>query len=269
MKLSISNIGWQPEDDRHVYDLMMKYGYSGLEIAPTRIFPEAPYDCLAQASSWAGQLRKTYGFAVPSMQSIWFGRQEKLFGTPEEKQLLIDYTKKAVDFAEAIGCRNLVFGCPRNRNLPDGADESTALPFFKELGDYAAEHHTVIGMEANPPIYHTNYINDIASALELVERVDSEGFRLNLDVGTMIQNGEDVDVIAGKVKLISHVHISEPGLKPIVKRKMHQDLREVLQEERYRNYISIEMGRGDGADAVQKIEAALRYIKEVFGFNGK
>ena len=44
MKLSISNIGWEEKDDNAVYQLMKKYGYSGLEIAPTRIFPVSPYD---------------------------------------------------------------------------------------------------------------------------------------------------------------------------------------------------------------------------------
>ena len=38
------------------------------------------------------------------MQSIWFGRQERLFGSEEEREILIDYTKKAVDFAVAIQC---------------------------------------------------------------------------------------------------------------------------------------------------------------------
>lgn len=38
MKLSISNIGWDAEQDEAVYRLMGAYGFSGLEIAPTRIF---------------------------------------------------------------------------------------------------------------------------------------------------------------------------------------------------------------------------------------
>lgn len=54
-----------------------------------------------------------------SMQSIWYGRTEKLFGTEEERNLLLDYTKSAVDFAAAIGCKNLVFGCPKNRCIPE------------------------------------------------------------------------------------------------------------------------------------------------------
>ena len=182
MKLSISNIGWTKENDLTVYEMMKNKGYEGLEIAPTRIFPEHPYDRIEEANEWAKELKAGNGFVIPSMQSIWYGRSEKLFGTDEERAALADYTKKAIDFAESIGCRNLVFGCPRNRNMPDGADENTAVVFFREMGEYAAEHNTVIGMEANPPIYNTNYINDTKSALDLIEEVGSKGFKLNLDV---------------------------------------------------------------------------------------
>ena len=43
MKLSISNIAWSKEDDDKVYGFMRELGYSGLEIAPTRIFEGQPY----------------------------------------------------------------------------------------------------------------------------------------------------------------------------------------------------------------------------------
>lgn len=46
MKLALSNIGWDAEYDRQVYELMKRHGFTGLEIAPTRIFPETPYDKL-------------------------------------------------------------------------------------------------------------------------------------------------------------------------------------------------------------------------------
>ena len=120
MKLSISNIGWDAKQDEAVYRLMGAYGVSGLEIAPTRIFPEAPYSQREEAKRWSENLKAQYGFGVSSMQSIWYGRQEKLFGNEEERQMLLAYTKEAIDFAAAVGCGNLVFGCPRNRNVPEG-----------------------------------------------------------------------------------------------------------------------------------------------------
>ena len=243
MKISVSNIGWSPENDEAVYRRMRENGFSGLEIAPTRVIPEAPYDHIPEAVRFAESLRAQYGFCIPSMQSIWFGVQEKVFGTAEEKTRLIAYSKKAVDFAEAIGCRNLVFGCPKNRALPEGADPAEAVGFFREIGDYAAAHHAVIALEANPPIYHTNYINTTPGALQLIREVGSEGFRLNLDTGTMVENGEDVSVLEGSEKWIHHVHISEPGLVPLQERPLHRELAAFLRSFAYEGFVSIEAGR--------------------------
>lgn len=261
MKLSISNIGWSSKNDKIIYELMKKYEYSGLEIAPTRIFEKNPYDRLAEAKKWAIQLKENEDFAISSMQSIWFGRQENLFGTAEERQALLTYTKKAIKFAEQINCRNLVFGCPKNRNMPEDANPETAVMFFKELGDYAAMHNTVIGLEANPPIYNTNFINDTLSAVDLIKKVDSKGFRLNLDIGTMIENGENVSELVDNVGLINHVHISEPGMKLIAERKLHKQIWEVLKEKQYQRFVSIEMGKGS---SLKEIEKVMIYVREIF-----
>ena len=262
MKLSISNIAWDAAQDDAVYTLMRKYGYSGLEIAPTRILPEAPYDQIEAAEKWSKELKARWGFSVPSLQSIWYSRQEKIFGTDEERLFLIDHSKRAIDFAAVVGSRNLVFGCPRNRILPEGTDPNVAITFFRELGDYAASKGTTIGMEANPTIYHTNYINDTRSAINLIGQVNSKGFMLNLDVGTMIQNREAVSELINHVHLISHVHISEPGLKPIEERNLHQELKKILTEENYGGFVSIEMAK---VAEVSVVENALVYVRSIFG----
>lgn len=261
MLLSVSNIAWEASQDVYVHAKMEEMGYTGLEIAPTRIFPETPYDKLKEASSWSESIKQEHGFCVPSMQSIWFGKKEMLFGAAEEREILLAYTKKAVDFAASVGCKNLVFGCPRNRNLPEGADEGVAIAFFKELGDYAYQKGTCIGMEANPTIYNTNYINDTKSALDLIAQVDSKGFLLNLDVGTMIQNKEEADALIRQVHLINHVHISEPGLAPIEERELHRQLSKMLRDEHYEKYISIEMGKKEDTTALY---SAMEYVRKVF-----
>ena len=260
MKLAISNIAWDTQDNEQVYAWMKPFDFTGLEIAPTKIFPERPYDQLEEAAKWSRELYASHGLVVASMQSIWYGRQEKLFGTAEERKILLEYSKKAVQFADTVGCGNLVFGCPRNRQKPDTVPEDVALEFFYTLGEYAKEHGTVIGMEANPPMYNTNYINDTAAAVELVREVNSKGFRLNLDVGTMIANGESTELLKGQVKYINHVHISEPGLKPIEKRGLHQELMTCLKQENYQGFVSIEMGK---VNSIEQISEALAYLRTV------
>ena len=261
MKLSVSNIAWSPERDETVLNLLKKHGFSGVEIAPTRLFPEAPYDKTEEAKAVKNDLENRFGLEIPSMQSIWYGVPDRIFGTAEERTRLTAYSHRAIDFAEAISCKNLVFGCPKNRALPDGADPGIAVPFFRELGEYAKAHNTVVAMEANPPIYNTNYINTTKEALALIREVGSDGFRLNLDVGTMVENKEDVSVLEGSEALIHHVHISEPGLVPVQRRELHKELAAFLRSFGYEGFVSIEVKRQDD---IGELERMMEYVANLF-----
>lgn len=261
MKFSISNIGWSIENDVEMYTFLKEKKFDGIEIAPTRIIQENPYYNIEKAIEWKKALQSEFGFEISSMQSIWYGRQENIFESKEERESLLEYTKRAIDFAKAIECQNLVFGCPRNRNIPDNMTkvgvENIVIEFFKELGEYAYKSNTVLALEANPTIYNTNFINDTQSALEMVKIVDSKGFLLNLDIGTMIQNNENIDELIGNVKYINHVHISEPRLATIVNRQMHKDILNILKNENYQRYISIEVGNQGN---IECIHDAVEYV---------
>lgn len=272
MKLAISNLGWDVARNETVYGMMLERGFQGLEIAPGLVFPgEGSYTDHKKIETWRAELEHRYGFRIASMQSIWFGRTEQVFGSGKERESLLSYTKLLIDMAELLGCGNLVFGCPRNRSMPDGVPPELAVPFFRELGNYAAAHHTVFAMEAVSASYGTNYMNDTAEAIRLVEQVGSAGFRLNLDLGTMISNGETIEVLDAKAAMINHVHISEPGMSAIERRvsgaagpsgRLHQELARFLKEQNYAGYISIEMGKTD--DLILLAET-MDYVREVFG----
>lgn len=252
LKLSISNIAWTAENDQQVYRYMQNAGLSGLEIAPTRLFPDKPYEKKLEAKEYAENLKKNYGFSICSMQSIWYGHSEKIFGSDDERAVLLDYTKQAIDFAEKIGVGNLVFGCPKNRRVGEDDDVDVAVEFFKELGDYAKERGTVLAIEANPVIYGTNFLNKTQEAIEFINRVGSKGFKLNLDFGTIVYNGESIENLASYVPLISHVHISEPNLNLIEYRDEHKVLTRMLRDAGYDKYISIEMEKREDVEDVYK-----------------
>ena len=172
----------------------------------------------------------------------------------------MEYTKKAIDFAAALECHNLVFGCPKNRSINCSGDYNIAVDFFSAIGEYAHNRNTVIALEANPVIYNTNFITSTAEAFSMVKEVQSEGFLVNLDIGTMIYNEEPLDIIADNIDLINHIHISEPGLAGIQKRKLHRQLAGILAGQ-YSKFISIEMGKQED---LQRVFDALSYVKEVF-----
>lgn len=267
MKLAISNIAWAKEYDAQMYAGLQKMGFTGLEIAPTRIWDMPPYEKKEEAALWAAGLKEQYGLSIVSLQSIWYRRSENLFDSSAERETLLAYTKEAIDFAQAVASGNLVFGCPRNRNrnadcpLTEEMCMSVAEGFLKELGEYAKEHKTVLAIEPNPPIYHTNFINDTASAFALVEQVGSEGCKVNVDLGTILQNGETLTQLADHIELVNHVHISEPGIAKIEKRQLHKELAHVLTAAGYAGYVSIEM---KNLENIEEVYEVCDYAAEIF-----
>jgi sugar phosphate isomerase/epimerase len=264
-RLSISNIAWGAGHDREMYIFLQEQGFSGLEIAPTRVFPDSPYNKLSEAADFARALKENHGLSVSSIQSIWFGRTENIFGTETDRDALIQYTKKAVLFAKTIQCHNLVFGCPRNRNIPDALRRTEALRlaklFFKTIASFAYEHGIVVALEPNPVIYHTNFINSTIEAVELIKELNNDGLRLNVDLGTILYNNEDLNVINDNIAIINHIHISEPNLDPVKENPKHFQLRDMLKSSNYQGFISIEM---KSPGAIEKVKECALYIKEVF-----
>jgi len=261
MKLSISNIAWSEQLDEEMYEYMANCNFSGLEIAPTRIIKEAPYEHIEEAKKIANELYERYHLEIPSMQSIWYGRQEKIFGSIEEREELLNYTKKAIDFAGQINCKNMVFGCPKNRVIGNLQEEyKIALDFLGKIGDYAKDKRVIFAIEPNPTIYNTNFINTTEEAINLVKDINKESIKVNIDLGTIIQNNEDINILQNNIKWISHVHISEPNLEYIKPRKLHRELLKILNENNYKGYVSIEM---KNQNDIEKVKEIINYINSI------
>lgn len=261
MKRALSNIAWDAAQDAVMHEFMAATGFSGLEIAPTRLFVDNPYSRLRDAAAYARALEHDYGLAVCSMQSIWYGRTERIFGSDAERAALEDHTRRAVDFAAAIECPVLVLGAPKNRNIDSERQRPLAVDFFRAVASYAHSAGCTIAFEPNPALYGTNFINTTAQAAQLCREVASAGFRVNIDYGTVVANGETTEELARYLGCAAHVHISEPGLVPITRRAEHHVLRERLAQVNYQGYVSVEMkNTGNIAD----IQNAARYLCEVF-----
>lgn len=260
MKLSISNIAWDANDDDEMYKYLQECKIEGIEIAPTRIFPDSPYERLKEAKEYSDFLWNKYNLKISSMQSIWYGKLGNIFNKEEATELL-DYSKKAINFAGVIDCKNLVFGCPKNRNILEGCYDFEVATFFKKIGEYALNSNTTFALEPNPTIYNTNFLNTTSETLKFIDLIESEGIKLNLDIGTMIQNNEDINKIREYVKYVNHIHISEPYLEKIVKRQEHKIIADILKKAEYKNYVSIEMKNQGNIELVKE---TIGYILEVF-----
>ncbi len=265
MKLAISDIAWGQELDEAVYEHMLSQGVTGLEIAPTRwLSSKHPYEETKRAGVEAKKLKER-GISLVSMQSLWYGKTGRIAESREKYLELLDYTKQAIDFAKEISCKNLVFGNPTARTVEQEEDLKLLHDFFEEAGAYAAAAGVVIAMEANPAIYHTNFLTTTREALDFVKQLSSPGCKINLDLGTILCNQEEISWLLKERDWIHHVHISEPHLAVIKKRGLHRELAGLLTQMEYVGAVSIEMKSGASRE---EIFQAMDYVAEVFS-NGK
>ncbi|BDR56489.1 sugar phosphate isomerase/epimerase family protein [Xylocopilactobacillus apis] len=259
VKLAISQIAWDLKNDDEILPFLETNNYQGIELIPTKIQLENPYDHVEQFKKYFEKLSK-YHLVVPSMQSLIYGRTENIFD-PKDGPILVNYLKKAISFAGQLGIKNLVFGSPKNRLLPDNYSEDKIINIFKELGDYALENQTIFAVEANPSIYGGNFILTTKEAIDLIKKVNSQGLKLNLDLGTVIENNEDLsDILSNDLNLINHIHLSEPSLKKVL---IHENLYSVLSQhlKDYSGFLSIEMKNLNDLNATKEI---ILEIKEYF-----
>lgn len=256
LKLAISNIAWDKADDEAVYAAMQQNGFTGLEIAPTRIFPEYPYENLTGAALFGGYLLNRWGSMYPACKASGTARPA-IFLTPcKPKNCWIIPPRRSslpTPSTAPVWCS----AAPKTAAWTRRTPRRRAMPFAK-AGALASHYDVVLAIEANPGIHQLP--EQYSRCFAMVKRLQSPGLAVNLDLSTMISNGERLRDFVDDIKYVSHVHISEPGLEPIVPRQEHKELAMLLKAVGYSGDVSIEMKRTD----VETVRKTLAYIAEVF-----
>jgi sugar phosphate isomerase/epimerase len=173
------------------------------------------------------------------------------------------YLERIFSRAAALGIRKTVLGSAAARSLPEGfdpargSDQLTDL-IVKSLLPRCEEYGMTLVIE---PIRRAacNFINTLAEAKTLVDRVGSPLVTLIADTTHMLNAGETADHIGDYFPLLDHVHVSEPGrllpgedFSPFVGNILAR-----LREMGYDKTVSFETGPGD-------MEKALLLLKRTF-----
>jgi sugar phosphate isomerase/epimerase len=217
--ISISNIAWDISLDDQVSILLNEYKVNLIDIVPSKYFFN-PFlvnknQVLKIKKYWA-----TRGIKPLGMQSLLFGTKSfNIFGSIKVQNAMLDYLSKIFRIAMLLGIKKLVFGSPKNRdkgNLDQRQSQDMAIVFFNRLGEIAKEFNLIICLEPSPEIYQGNFMINSMDTFEMIKIINHNNIRMQLDIGSMIVNKENPYNIIEKVyPLISHIHISEPHLKPL------------------------------------------------------
>jgi sugar phosphate isomerase/epimerase len=271
MRISISNLAWETKEDASVFELLRKKSISSIEILPTRYFPN-PLQATRQDAEHLKRYFTKEGVHVSSFQALLYGRPDlKLFGSPEERKSTREYLRHEAELASWLGAGRLVFGSPRNRQVPDGMDQDTALAlateFFRDLAESLHDIGVTICIEPNAVEYGCNFCVKTSAAAGLVRAVEHPSFRLHLDSGVMQLNDEDpAEIVMAHADIIDHVHASEPKLEAVGhgEANRHRILAKALANQSYGGYVSIEML--PPSDGLGGIEKSLDFTIKTYGY---
>lgn len=268
MRLAVSNIAWPAELDAAAYVFLAANGIDGLEVAPTRIWPQ--WQGITQASLRA--FRRTVesrGLRISSLQSILFQKPElNLFGSDRDRQSMDEHLQRCADLAADLGAGCMVFGAPQNRDrasLSDAEALAIAAEFFATVAAYCAGRGVYVGFEANPVEYKCNFATNSVTAARLVRTVGSPGLRLHLDSACLHLAGENAaHAIREHADILGHFHASEPYLADFAApTAAHLDAAAALRNIHYNRWVALEMRTGD--PPLPALERAVRFVTETYG----
>jgi len=270
MKIAISNIAWDINEEQEVSRVLKAFSIKGLEIAPTKVW-EKPFEANDESLENYRIFWKNNGINIIAMQALLFNQSHLTVFENETIRLKTkEYLSKMITLGAKLGVKVLVFGSPKNRlvGIMDKIKAwNIAIEFFSYLGDIAYQHKVEFCIEPNPAEYGCDFIRTGLEGLELVKEVNNPGFRLHLDSGGMIMNKEDYgNTIEQSLPYLSHFHISEPYLQLAGQSQQeHLKIAGILKEVNYNNWVSIEMKNSLQEKNIIAVKEALEIISKIYG----
>ncbi|MEY3826102.1 MAG: hypothetical protein RLZZ148_916 [Cyanobacteriota bacterium] len=91
MKIAISNIAWQIEEEPAIANLLQQLNIKGVEIAPTKIWQNPLTATDAEIKKYR-EFWQGYGIEIVAMQALLFGRNDlTIFESKEKRQATLSY----------------------------------------------------------------------------------------------------------------------------------------------------------------------------------
>jgi D-psicose/D-tagatose/L-ribulose 3-epimerase len=272
LKVSVSNIAWPAAMDGLAYHLLAQNGIGGIEVAPTRVWPDwsgiTPQALAELKSAIAAE-----GLQVSSLQAILFQKPElQLFAEGSAAKAFADHLRFCAELAAQLGAKSVVFGAPRNRDRGSLSEDEAfdrAVALFGPIAEVYTANGVALGLEANPVQYACNFVTHGATAARLVRAVDNPGLRLHLDIACAAMAGEDIaTLVRANADILTHFHASEALLGAVGEEggedsAAHSAAAQALREGGYQGWIAVEMRSQE--DVAASLQKAAQFAVKTYG----
>ncbi len=269
MKFAICNEmfeGWSLEE---VCISAEKAGYSGIEIAPFTL--GKPIDELSSSERKSiRDIARKAGVSIVGLHWCLANTTGLHLTSPDNeiRDRTADYLSELVHLCADIGGEVIVFGSPKQRNLPVGINlkqaQEYAVDVFRSIVPVLENRNVILALEPLSPT-ETDFINTAAEAQEIIAEIDSPNFGMTLDVKAMsselLPAEQLIRTYCGSLK---HFHANDANLRgPGFGDTDFTPIANALNEINYDGWVSVEVF-DFSPDPITIANKSIEYLKDIF-----
>ena len=258
MKIGVSTWVWTSPATTEVLETLLPHiAAIGFDVIELPIEEVGQFDV-----SRVGELARAHGLEVSVCAVIGPGRDLLL---PGEAERGIAYLRSCIEVAHTLGSPTVagpfysaVGRCWRASTAERERDVDQVARTLRSLGDYAADHGVVLGVETLNR-FETSFLNTTAQALELIGRIDHPAVGVALDLFHLgIEEKHVADALRAAGPRLVHLQVAEndrgtPGTGSLP----WNDVAKALHEIEYRGRVVIETF-SDRVEAIARAAAIWR-----------
>ena len=265
MKISVSNIAWGNKSLIYFLEYIRKLGCSGVEIAPSVIWPEPIKSSKEERMNFLDSVKKT-DLELVGFHSLLYNRPDlQLFLNKDSRNATKDYICDLASMCSELGGKQLIFGSPKNRLLHgkkyDECVKQATEDFF-EVAEFSKKKNVFFCIE---PLGRdeTEFIQSLKEGGDMVKKINHPYFKLHLDSKAIFSTKENPHEITKNYKqFLQHVHVGDKNLlEPGTVNTDHYKIGAALRNINYSKYISIEMREND-KDVESSLTRSISYVKK-------
>lgn len=247
MKFALCNEMYQNWPLERVCGHVASCGYEGIELAPFTLSPD-PNKLTEKRAGEIGRIAQAAGLEVTALHWLLV-KPEGLHVTTADaavRKRTAEFLGHLARLCAAMGGKYLVFGSPKQRDIPAGVshDEAAnrAVEVFRQVCEVADPLGVTLALEPLGPA-ETNFLVSAAETIRLIERVGRRACRLHLDVKAMCAEDRPItDVIADSGAHLAYFHANDanrrgPGTGQVDFVPIFAALRRI----HYDGYVSVEV----------------------------
>jgi len=268
MKFAICNETFVDWPFEKAFECARQAGYTGIEIAPFTIDPDATKISAARREQVRRQAEQA-GLEVVGLHWL-LAKTEGYHLTspmPAVRRETAAYLQELARLCRDLGGRVLVFGSPHQRNLAEGVSEADGMAYaaevLREAMPVCEECDVVLAVEPLGPA-EGNFLLTAEKGIELARMVDSPRCKLHLDCKAMSTETKSFDqILRDSREWLVHFHANDPNmLGPGMGDLDFRPIFSALREIGYDGWVSVEVFDYEpGAERIAR--ASMEYMQRV------